>query len=458
MNSQAQEPGSHKRRYFSNEELKQRYRVSIRKGGLSVYFYDASETNLNTFFSFLKANKQRTIYKLNGDTLLKYFDYLKSNNFRVSTQKYKLKSLKAFYKWLKKEALIEEKEDIFSHGVSIYSHITSLKQGFFPSPAQEKLTQLEQEMQKYIDKFVSFYLQKGYSPQGAPLYRQQLKNFTRYLKENTQVSSIREISKNILCEYQLYLSKLKKKDGLTYAAATLQHKLIAIRSFFKFLLKQDYFEKDPSTAIELPRVDRGLPTAIMSENELEAFLSAPDLSNANGLRDRTIMEVLYSSGMRNDELCHLKIEDVNFEDGLVRISHAKGGVGFQRIVPVGRIACEFIKKYLTYARHKLLKNNPDEQCLFLNNFGTKLKRNVLTKYIAQYRLKTNIRNKITAHSFRVTCATGMLKNSADVRYIQEQLGHRSLRSTQIYTRVFPKDLKRVHSLTHPREKAFKQRP
>jgi len=170
------------------------------------------------------------------------------------------------------------------------------------------------------------------------------------------------------------------------------------------------------------------------------------------------MEVLYSTGIRNDELCHLKLEDINYEDGLVKISHPKGGIGFQRVIPIGRIACEHVKKYLQEARPKFLGGQVDSSYVFLNNFGTRLKRNVLTKYMLTYRLKTNIRNKITAHSFRVTCATGMLKNNAGLRYIQEQLGHRSLMSTQIYTRVYPKDLKRVHSKTHPREKIYKETP
>ena len=163
------------------------------------------------------------------------------------------------------------------------------------------------------------------------------------------------------------------------------------------------------------------------------------------------MEVLYSTGVRLNELCHLRMEDINFGDELIRITMPKGGIKYQRVIPIGKIALDFIRKYLEKSRPELLKYQKDPDYLFLNNFGQQLKKQLLTKYMTHFRYKTKIQRKITTHSFRATCATDMLRNGADVRYIQEQLGHRSLLSTQIYTRVFPKDLKEVHKKTHPRK-------
>jgi len=443
-----------KKRYFSNLELLQRYAVYMRKGNLSIHTYEYRQYDIKTYFEFLKSVNEKTIYKLNGGTLERYLKYLKGNNFSAQTQRVKLKSLKAFYNWLILNNIIDNKNQIFD-GFTIYSYVKELEKTYTPLKENKEPSPIRKELTLYVDKFIAYYLNKGYAEGGTSIYRNELKRFISYLEKNTQVSSIRDITKNILSEYQLYLHKIKKQDGQPYSISSKQKKLVVIRRLFKFLVQYDYLEKDPAAVIELPRLERGLPTAIMSEKELNIMLNAPDASTKRGLRDKAIMETMYSSGMRIDELCHLKIEDIDFDDGLVKITHAKGGVGFQRVVPIGKVALDYIQKYLKSSRPKLLDIKDETGCLFLNNFGDPLRKQTFETYMKQYRLRLNIKNQITPHSFRVTCATAMLKNGADVRYIQQQLGHRSLRSTQIYTRVFPKDLKAVHSKTHPREKATK---
>lgn len=438
-------------RYFSNEELLHRFCVYMRKKDLSVSTYRNRPYALKSYFEFLNSVGAQSIYKLDGDTLPGYLEYLKKNNFTASTQNFKLKTLSAFYNWLKEENIIDERHYVFN-GFCVYSYIKELGRIYEPHEIV-KDTPIRKELLHYIDEFNTYFLNKGYSEDGTAIYKRELWRFISYLEDRTDVTSIKDITKKILFEYQLYVHNLNNKYNNPLSISTKQKKLCIIKRFFRFLIQHDYLETDPSTVIELPRLERGLPTVIMNDRELEAFLATPDLKTARGLRDRTIMEVLYSTGMRNNELCHLKVGDVNLEEGLVKITHAKGGIGFQRVVPIGKIACRFVERYLKESRPILLSTQPEENdYLFLNNFGARLTKNVLTIYMLHYRNKTNIRNKISAHSFRVTCATAMLKNGADVRYIQEQLGHRSLRSTQIYTRVFPKDLKKVHSQTHPREK------
>jgi len=456
MLSKPEDPKPEKRRYFSNKELLDRFKVYMRKKNLSIPSLSRRETAARKFLCFMEQIGLKTIYKLNTDTLKRYLQYLKENNFTAESQRLMLKSLKGFYNWLLEDGIIEGKNDIFE-GFCVYAYIKELKKTYKPV----KIT-IESEIRKevvfYMDKFLAYYLNKGYSKTGTDIYKRELLyEFIPYLEDKTNITSLKDVTKKILAEYQLSLSDKVNRKGNPYSVSTKQKRLVVVKRFFKFLVQHDYLEKDPSTIIELPRLERGIPTQIMTERELETYLKAPDITGPRGLRDRAIMEVLYSTGMRNNELCHLKVSDVDLNDGLVKITHAKGGIGFQRVVPIGKTACLYVDKYLKEARPALLQmsKKADEGDLFFNNFGTRLLKNTLSKIMLEYRVKTNTRSKITAHSFRVTCATQMLKNGADVRYIQEQLGHRSLRSTQIYTRVFPKDLKKVHSMTHPREKATK---
>jgi len=427
----------------------------MRRRAISISVYRNREYVIKNYFTFLGSIGKRSLYSLNGDTLARYLAYLKQNNYTVWTQRNKLKDLKAFYNWLIAESLITTKNEIFNR-FCIHAYIGDLHNIYAPQVKQEAPSAVRKEVRAYIDRFIGYYLNKGYSELGTRIYRRELIRFIGYLEKHSSIQSIKEVTKNLLSEYQLYIFSLRCKDGVPLSASTRQKKLVVIRRFFKFLTQYDYLDKDPATIIELPRVDRGLPTRLMNERELELFLDAADTTTPRGLRDRTIMEVLYSTGIRNNELCHLRLDDVDIKGGLVTVTHPKGGLGYQRVIPIGKVACEHIKRYVEESRPRLLSGQEDSSYLFLNNLGRELRRTTLTAYMAMYRLKGNIKNKIGTHSFRVTCATAMLKNGADVRYIQQQLGHRSLRSTQIYTRVCPKDLKKVHQATHPREKTYKK--
>ena len=177
----------------------------------------------------------------------------------------------------------------------------------------------------------------------------------------------------------------------------------------------------------------------------------PNTNTKIGIRDKAILETLYSTGIRASELAFLKIEDIDFAQGLIRINNAKGGRPFQRIIPIGKIALTYINIYITQARSYFLNGEPE--ILFLSKTGKRLDQNDLRNTIKSYCFKARLTKNITTHSFRVTCATEMLKNKADIRFIQQQLGHKKITSTQKYARVVPIDLKKVHSQTHPREKA-----
>jgi integrase/recombinase XerD len=224
-----------------------------------------------------------------------------------------------------------------------------------------------------------------------------------------------------------------------------------VKALFEYLRLSLRVQHDPTHVIELPKVGKGIPHVLMSRHEVEKLLALPDVATPMGVRDRAIMEVFYSSGLRLNELCHLKEEDLLFQEGMVRVMVPKGGPSKQRVVAIGRTACEWVRRYLDEARPVIVGKNKPEY-LFINSEGGSLQKQNLVNVMRNYRLKAGFKKQITTHSFRVTCATEMLRNRADIRYVQAQLGHESLKSTQIYARVLPTDLKKVHQRTHPRER------
>jgi integrase/recombinase XerD len=187
----------------------------------------------------------------------------------------------------------------------------------------------------------------------------------------------------------------------------------------------------------------------LSVKEAQALMVAPDSNTPTGTRDRAILELLYSTGMRNTELRCLKLSDVDSRRGEVRISFGKGRK--TRIVPIGEVAAHFLALYLDNARSHLVRR-VDEELLFVSWRGRKLSKGSLTEVVHRYAVKAKIAKKVTCHTLRHSCATHMLRGKADLRYIQEMLGHGSLSTTQIYTKVELSDLKRVHRECHPRNR------
>jgi integrase/recombinase XerD len=204
---------------------------------------------------------------------------------------------------------------------------------------------------------------------------------------------------------------------------------------------------DPASAITFAREPKLIPKEILTREEMVELIEAPDITTVLGYRDRTIMELLYTTAIRRNECRDLKVTDVNFEDGLLRV-FGKGQK--ERIVPIGRIALKFMDNYVASVRPLLAKTSSDMH-LFLSSRGNGLSRNVIGEFITRYAAQAGIDKAVTPHTFRHTCATHMLRNRADVRYIQVLLGHESLNSTQIYTHVAVTDLRDVLRKYHPRE-------
>jgi integrase/recombinase XerD len=256
----------------------------------------------------------------------------------------------------------------------------------------------------------------------------------------------REITKPILERYQRSLYTHRKANGepLTFRA---QHaRLIPVRAFFKWLARQNYLLYNPASEIELPRLEHRLPKHVLTKSEVEQVLAQPDITESMGLRDRAILEVFYSTGMRRSELMGLGLFDLDRERGTVMIRQGKGKK--DRMIPIGERAVAWIDRYQTQVRPELVVERGNTT-LFLTQAGEAFTPDRLTQLVRGYVNAADTGKTGSCHLLRHTMATLMLENGADIRYIQAMLGHAELSTTQIYTQVSIRKLKEIHSATHP---------
>ncbi len=259
----------------------------------------------------------------------------------------------------------------------------------------------------------------------------------------------REITKPILERYQRSLYHWRKKNGqpLTFRA---QHaRLIPIRGFFRWLTRQNHLLYNPASELELPRLEHRLPKHVLTISEVEQVIGQPDTGEGQGLRDRAILETLYSTGMRRRELIGLALFDIDRERGTVMIRLGKGKK--DRMIPIGERALSWITRYQEEVRPGLVVGREPAHLatLFLTHTGEPFTPNRLTQLVREYVQGAKLGKSGSCHLFRHTMATLMLENGADIRYIQAMLGHAELSTTQIYTQVSIRKLKEIHTATHP---------
>ncbi len=292
------------------------------------------------------------------------------------------------------------------------------------------------------DEIASFenYLtaERGLADNTVLSYGRDLRKFARYLA-SMKVSSAQEVKKGQVIDYLI----AEKRKGV--ASNSLARNLIAIKMFFRFLVGEGMLEDDVTELIESPKLWRILPET-MTLQEVDRFVSLPDMSTGEGIRDRAILEMLYATGMRISELASLKLDDYSAQSGTV-LCHGKGSR--QRIVPVGRQAIHSVTLYLNEARPFFLKGR-ESPYLFVTRLRTKFTRAGLWKMIHGYARRLGLGKRITPHTFRHSFATHLLANGADLRVIQAMLGHASISTTQFYTHVDRDRLKSIHRKYHPR--------
>jgi integrase/recombinase XerD len=254
-----------------------------------------------------------------------------------------------------------------------------------------------------------------------------------------------QVTQTFLERYQRYLFHYRKKDGQPLAVASQHSRLAPLKVWFKWLVHRKYIARDPAAELELPRIGYKLPN-VMNRDEAERVLSQPNVGEPQGIRDRAMLEILYSSGLRRMELLHLKLYDVDQKHGLVSVREGKGKR--DRVVPIGERALAWLELYLNTLRPEIVRQ-PDNGIVFLTSKGVPCTPNHLSWLARQYVKASGIGKSGACHIFRHTMATLMLEGGADIRYIQAMLGHVRLDTTQIYTHVSIRKLKQVHEATHP---------
>ncbi len=290
-----------------------------------------------------------------------------------------------------------------------------------------------------IESFIQYLsLERGLSKSTQSSYKNDLDQFLIFLKKK-KINSIHDVSKDTLLDFLFH----KKTEGIS--ESSLARKGAALRTFFKFMMSDSYISHNPAEILSSPKIWHLIPD-VLSIQEVEKLLRSPDEKTSIGLRDKAILELMYATGMRVSEAAHLKITDLNTEIGFIRC-FGKGDK--ERIVPVGTKALRSIQKYLNQSRAKFLKNKITEY-LFITARGSLLTRQELWHRIKYYVKKAGIRKNVSPHTLRHSFATHLLAGGADLRAVQEMLGHSNISTTQIYTMVDRSRIKSVHKQFHPR--------
>jgi integrase/recombinase XerD len=279
-------------------------------------------------------------------------------------------------------------------------------------------------------------------------YLRFLDHFIAFLKE-WGVMSIFQVTQQHILDYQKEVFYHINKKGRQNLPQTQNNFLKTVKSFFHFLKAEGYLRYDPAKEVSYAKTPQTLPRTILTKAEIEKLLNVVDIHNPIGYRNRTILEVLYSTGIRRQELLNLKPQDIDYEKGFLRVIQGKGSR--DRVVPLGKIAAKYLENYIKLVRIDLyqLKDSP---YLFLSKRGNCLSAPALLQMINKYAKRVKLNKSVSPHVFRHTCATHLVQAKANIRCVQEILGHKSLDTTQKYTQITITDLKEAHSLCHPREK------
>jgi len=295
-------------------------------------------------------------------------------------------------------------------------------------------------MENAIDSFIRFLaVERGLSENYQLSTQRSLSEFAQWCAAKKEIESPRAVTLPVISEYLAD----RKRAGL--AASSIKLIVVAIKIFFWFLAGRGVVERDPSEALALPRIERYLPETL-NELQVEQLLEKIDTKTPHGLRDRAMIELLYASGLRVSELANARLENFNLEERVVRVT-GKGNK--TRIVPAGRKACEALAAYLSSERPKFVKRRTSSE-IFLSERGTKLTTARIWQIVKKHARHAGFEKNIYPHLLRHRFATHLLGNGADLRIIQEMLGHADISTTQVYTHVDQQRLKAVHRQFHPR--------
>ena len=291
---------------------------------------------------------------------------------------------------------------------------------------------------KIIDQFIDhLWLEDGLSKNTLNSYRFDLSIFVSWLAETKKIELL-DVSELEIQEFLAFKFPTSKSRSISRLLATL-------RRFFRFLLRENKIKEDPTLKIQTPKIPKSLPKSL-SEDEVEGLLEAPDIKTDIGMRDRSMLELLYACGLRVSELVGIQLTEVILSDGVIRVT-GKGSK--TRLVPIGEEAVDWIKKYLAESRQNIL-NKQTSKFLFVTNRGGEMTRQAFWYLIKKYALMANIDKPMSPHILRHAFATHLINHGADLRVVQMLLGHSDISTTQIYTHVARERLKKLHQEHHPR--------
>jgi integrase/recombinase XerD len=281
---------------------------------------------------------------------------------------------------------------------------------------------------------------RGYAESTVLWYSSSLDMFKRYL-DDKDIRDIRKVNHQLILDYQEHL--MTRPLSIETRATHIR----AVKRLFEGLAESHKLLINPTEGIiETSRRNRKIGT-VLTLNEVKSLLAQPNLSKPTHIRDRAIIETFYSTGMRLNELISLEVYDVDLKEKIIFIRKGKGNK--QRVVPLGKNAAGYIREYIEKVRPRHARKNPRERRLFLTDSGLPLTKINVAQFIRKHRIEAGIKKPASPHTLRRTCATHLLQQGADIRYVQELLGHKDLRTTQQYTKVMPLEVKKVHDNAHP---------
>ena len=300
----------------------------------------------------------------------------------------------------------------------------------------------------YADQFLDYLQILNRTPMAMKGKRWAINNFLRWAQER-DLRHPAQVTLLALQGYQRWLWHCQKANGKPLSIVTQYGRLNAVKTFFSWLCKTHVIEANPACDIDMPRLNNQLPVEALTVPQVEALMAAPDIRDPLGIRDRAILELFYSTAIRRMEMARLNVGDLNREKRILWVRLGKGRK--DRVVPVGQRALAWAEKYIEDVRPLLVVDH-DEQALFLTSYGKAFNYEVLGRTVKEYMTKAGIEHEGKGpHLLRHTCATHMHEHGADIRFIQQLLGHTHLDTTAIYTEVNITQLQAVHARTHPAE-------
>ena len=280
--------------------------------------------------------------------------------------------------------------------------------------------------------------ERNFSSNTIESYIRDLKQFSEYLEKHRE-NTIVQVNKTLIITYLMYLQKEGK------STSTISRNIASIRSLYQFLLNEGVIEKDPTINLQTPKQEKKIPS-ILTVEEVDLFLGQPDEKTSKGMRDKAMLELLYATGIRVSELISLDIEDINLNMNYIYCSKDTPN---ERAIPIGRVASDIIIDYISNYRRELIKDE-NERSLFVNYHGKRLSRQGFWKIVKDYTKEAKIDKKITPHTLRHSFAVHLLQNGADLKSVQDMLGHLDISTTQRYTLVYNKKINDVYKSSHPR--------